>query len=325
MPENTSDTLGSAFGPMDPAWVPDGAAAASRRVVTAATTLLYNDALYGKPRGVRIDQGTNAWVRLPLFAPSGGPVTVNVGPYASPPVVAVRYREATGQTACTFTPEEEDVPELAADGTYVDFAVPDAVRDRAGVFRAQVRIATADDEEVARDEVLVLVDRGFWLSDGGAPGSDRGPPTLAEVRTALRDHPGANRLLGDYEFDAAEVGQALVSAVQQFMTAYPPLPLRLDTTSWPSQWRRPWLDGTLAYLFETAATYCRRGSLPYTAGGLTIDDLKKEPEYLQAAQIYRQRFAEWVKTTRSAINLQAAWGSVSSGLVGGFPGSNYAW
>jgi hypothetical protein len=218
-------------------------------------------------------------------------------------------------------------PEIAPAKTGKKVAVPDEVRNRPGVYRAQVRVCSAEGAEVARDEVAVLVDRGFWLADGTAPSDDRGPPTVAEIRTSLRDHPGANRLLGDYEFDAAEVGQAIVSAVLDFVTAFPPTSFRpaLDTTTWPAAWRRQLLDGSLAYLFETAAAYCRRGNLPYTAGGLTIDDLKKEPEYLQAAMLYRKRYADWVKTTRTAYSLSAGWGSVSSGLVGGFPGSSYTW
>lgn len=325
-PVNTdTDLLGDAFGPIEPDWVPDVTPSTARRTVLVPTTNLYNDPLYGKSRGVRVDLGTSAWIKLPLFAPDGGPVVINVGVYSAPPILAVRYREATGMSNCVYEPDEDDVLELAADGASITFPIPDCVRDRAGVYRAQLRICTSDGDEVARDEVLVLVDRGLWLSDGAAPSSDRGPPTMAEIRTALRDHPGANRLLGDYEFDAAEIGMSIVSGVQTFMNGFPPVPLRVDTTTWPSQWRRPLLDGTTAYLFETAASYLRRGNLPYTAGGLTIDDLKKEPEYLQAAMLYRQRYAEWVKTTRTAISINAAWGSVGSGLVGGFPGSSYTW
>lgn len=322
-PVNADDELlGEYFGPLEPSWTEDAPATTSRRVVTILVTKLYNDPLYGKLRGVRVDQGTSAWIRMVLTSPTGGPVIINVGPYSSPPVIAVRYREATGQSPCTFEPESTDVPELAADGKSIAFAIPDEVRNLAGVYRAQVRLCDADGNEIMRDETTVLVERGFWLADGSAPSNDRGPPTVAEVRTALRDHPGANRLLGDYEFDPAEIGQAMVSAVQQFMTAFPPLPIKVNTVTWPSEWRRPWLDGILAYLFETAASYCRRGNLPYTAGGMTIDDLKKEPEYLQAAQIYRQRFAEWTKTTRTALSLRAAWGSISSGLVNGAAGYN---
>lgn len=327
-PINSDDELLSDyFGPLDPAWTSDSSDTTSRRTVTVPVTKLYNDPLYGKSRGVRIDIGTNAWIRLVLFAPTGAPAVINVGPYSSPPTIAVRYREATGQVPTMYEPEAADVPELAADGRSVSFAVPDEVRNRPGVYRAQVRVCSAEGAEVARDEVAVLVDRGFWLADGTAPSDDRGPPTVAEIRTSLRDHPGANRLLGDYEFDAAEVGQAVVSAVLDFVTAFPPASFRpvLDTTTWPAVWRRQLLDGSLAYLFETAAAYCRRGNLPYTAGGLTIDDLKKEPEYLQAAMVYRKRYADWVKSTRTAYSLSAGWGSVSSGLVGGFPGSSYTW
>jgi len=40
MPDNLSDTNSLAFGSLDPAWLPDTVAAASRRVVAVASTNL---------------------------------------------------------------------------------------------------------------------------------------------------------------------------------------------------------------------------------------------------------------------------------------------
>ena len=279
--------------------------------VEAQTTQLYGDPLYGKPRGVRVEQGTTSWVSLPLRDPAtGGPLVVAVGGYSTAPVAVARYREAVGANPTVFEVTNAD---LAADGTAARFEVPTEVADVPGVYRAQVRL-TADAAEIAREEVLVLVDRGLFLTDGSAPSNDRGPPTFAEVRTALRDHPGANRLLGDFEFDPAEVGHALVAAVAAFNAEFPVLPRLWTTIDFPVAARRPWIDGALGYLFETAAHYHRRGHLPYAAAGLSVDDLAKEKDYFAAAQFYQQRFVRWCRITHARVSHAAAWGTLGSGF-----------
>lgn len=289
------------------------------RVIDVQTVRLYDDPLYGKPMGVRVDQGSTPTLRVPLTSDqSGAPAVVALGNYSITPVVAARFRESTG--GCSTVHEAVDCTlELTADQTAahaVNIPLPVAMGDLPGVFRGQFSLRTADtNEERLRNEFWVLVERGFWTVEGAAPSADRGPPTLAEVRLSVRDHPGANRLLGDYEFDPAEVGFALTSAVQTYNNEFPPLPhqYRLTTINFPGCWRRQLLTGTLAYLFETARAYHRRGHLPYSAGGMSFDDLAKEKDYAAAADQCRQEYVRWVKTQRAKISMDAAWGSLGSG------------
>lgn len=302
--------LNDYFGSIEPSWTADETVD-GRRIVTVPVTKLYGDSLYGKQRGVRVDQGTNAWLRLVLYSQvTGGPLIITVGQYSSPPTVAVRYREATGQLPCTYDGEDAT---LASDGRSVVLPIPAELRDCPGVYRGQVRVVDATGEERVRDEFLLLVERGMWLTDGTSPGNDRGPPTVLEIQTATRDHPSANRLLGNYAWDAAEIGTALVAAVQQYNSEFPPLPRGFATTTFPIAWRRPWIDGALAHLFEIAAEYHRRGHLPYDAAGLKVDDLAKEKDYAKAAQFYAERFVRFVRLKRSEQNIAAAWGSLGSG------------
>ena len=299
-----------ALAPLNPVYEASGG---TRRYIDVRTTQLYNDPLYGKYRGVRFDQGLTAWVRLPLFSgQTGAPQVINVGAYSSSPFVYVRIKENTGVENTTYEPDVS--AELSSDGRSIAFLVPPEVADNAGIYRAQARVVDENDVEQARDEVFIYVDRGMWLTDGSTT-SDYGPPTFSEVRTAIRDHPGANRLLGDYEFDPAEIGQAVTSAVQEFNNGFPPLPMSMvyTTKTFPRFWRRQLLNGALAYLFETAATYFRRGHLPYNASGLAVDDLAKDKDYQMAVRELRAVYAQWIKTTRAAISVNAAYGSLSSG------------
>jgi len=310
MAESSDNLLDDFFGPLNPTWDPTP----SRRVITVATSKLYDDPLYGKTRGVKYDQGLTAWVKLPLTSETtGAPVTIALGNYSSAPVVDVRIREASGADPRVYEP---DVPaELADSGTAVMFAVPPEVANMSGVFRAQIRVVDAQSIEKTRDEFWIYVDRGLWTTTGDMP-QDIGPPTFSEVRTAMRDHPVANRLLAEYEFDPAEIGMAVVSAVQRFNGELPPLPRQflMSTINLPGAWRRQLLNGTLSYLFETAATYFRRGDLPYNSGGLAVNDLAKNKDYQQAIDRLREEFLRWIKLTRMSINLAAAHGSVGSGF-----------
>lgn len=80
------------------------------------------------------------------------------------------------------------------------------------------------------------------------------------------------------------------------------------------------MDGCLAYLFETAASYHRRGHLPYSAAGLSVDDLAKEVDYLKASAMYRDRYLSWCRQTRVNASIQAGWGSLT-----GHPGVLSSW
>jgi hypothetical protein len=293
------------------------------RYVDVPTTKLYNDPLYGKPRAARVDQGlANTRLRVPLVSSdTGAPLTAVVGSYSSAPTIQARYREASGVGSTVL----DALGGLSADGTVVAIDLPTAVSDAPGIFTVQFRILDSAGIERERNELWVMVDRGMWRSDGN-PGIEAGIPTTREVRNVMRDHPGANRLLGEYEFDTAEIAQAVVSAVQAFDTDFPPSGVHVPTTGWPVTWRRPLLDGVMAYLFDVAAIYHRRGLLPYASGGISINDLNKEENYLKAAELLRAKYVKWVKFTRMSISLRGGFASQGSGYtigrstVGGYWG-----
>lgn len=314
MPANDDPILPEYWGAIEPVWTSDTPVDAdTRRYINVPQTSLYGDPLYGKPRGVKFDQGLVGWVRASLFsAATGAPLVVDIGGYSTDPSIDVRIVEASGVDPRVYEP---DAPaELAADGASIAFEVPPEVSNVSGVYRAQMRVVDGNGVERCRDEFWLYVDRGFWTTDGSVP-TDSGPPTFAEIRTSLRDHPAANRLLGDYEYDPAEIGWGVVSAVQRFNNELPPLPRNylLTTTNIPGEWRRQILNGSLSYLMETAASYFRRGHLPYAAGNLAIDDLAKDKEYQQACRELREDFVRWIRLARTAISISGSHGSVSSG------------
>lgn len=303
-------TLDEAFGTLDPRWVSDDTQDPATRYIDVRVTRLYQDYLYGKPRGVVVDQGTaTAKLRASLFSPTtGAPIIVQTGPYATAPVVGARYREASGFAATSL----DAAGVLSNDGRTVAIDLPSVVVDLPGVHTLQFRIVDGGGIERVRNEVWVYVDRGLWGSDGGTP-MESGALTTAEIRNAIRDHPGANRLLGEFEFDAAEIAMAVVASVQTFNAEFPPMPTKVSTVNWPVEWRWQLMDGVLSRMFDVAVAYHRRGMLPYSAGNVSINDLQKEMPYLQASQLYGQRFTKWCKFIRTSLSMRGGFASLGSG------------
>lgn len=301
------------FGPLEPVWVPDTSVTDGKRLTVVPVAKLYGDPLYGKTRGVRVDQGTNTWLQFVPYSPqTGAPLSISVGGYSTPPTVEVRYREASGSLPSIFVPDDGDVPALASDGRSVYLPLPVELKDLPGVYNAQMMVRDGSGQERLRGDFYVLVDRGMWDSSGGTP-TDSGPVTVQEVQTALRDHPGANRLLGNFEFDLAEIAQAIVSAVQTFNMTSPLGCPMLSTRNFPTHWRRNMLDGCMSYLWETASTYFRRGDLQYQAGGAAVADLAKNRDYSEAAMMYRERYSKWCREVKTRASIDAGWGALGSG------------
>lgn len=137
-----------------------------------------------------------------------------------------------------------------------------------------------------------------------------GPPTIEEIRTSLLDYRAANLFLEDIEFDDADIGHALIRPVRYFNEVPPPLCRRYNTTNFPP--REHWRDATIAHLFRTAADRFRRTHMPYSAGGISVDDQNKEREYLAASQARMEEWQTWVVRKKFQLNCQEFSGSISS-------------
>ena len=161
-------------------------------------------------------------------------------------------------------------------------------------------------QQLVKNVVVVLSNTLYLYVERGIHGTADvgtgfGPPCLAEVRLHLRDAPESNLLLDEFEFDEAEIAMAVTRPVEYWNETPPPLISQYDTTTFP--FRYYWLEGICWQLFLIAANWFRRNRLPYSAGGLTIDDTGKEKEYLAAAEMYGQRYREWCLQKKVQLNM----------------------
>lgn len=160
---------------------------------------------------------------------------------------------------------------------------------------------------------------GFNLpSDATLETRQFGPPTILEIRMSIRDNMGENVLLeGDVEFSDAEIVFAITRPIREFDERPPPLSTRYTTRKF--KWKEYWLKGIQANLYHMAAMWYQRNRLQVTTGGLTIDDLNKQREYLVASQLVRKEWNDWVIHKKVELNARD-FVSTTGSTYGGYGG-----
>jgi len=136
-------------------------------------------------------------------------------------------------------------------------------------------------------------------------------PTIPEIRMFLWDtSPDANQVLDDVEFSDAQILAALRMPVEEWNDTPPPVPpYRYTIATFP--YRRPWLLGTIGYLYKAAANWYRRNELRYqVSGGLTLDDTNRSAQYEETGDRYLLEWKTWMERTKLNLNLQNGYGIV---------------
>ena len=128
--------------------------------------------------------------------------------------------------------------------------------------------------------------------------------TLEEMKTKLRvklrDEPELNYLIGEAEFTDDELEEALEEALA-IWNEEPPAIQTYDTPA-DFPWQRKLMDGAVGELYQTAAAGYRRNQLAYNAGGVSVDDKNKAPEYEGVGREYRAEFKRFVLERKREIN-----------------------
>jgi hypothetical protein len=173
-----------------------------------------------------------------------------------------------------------------------------------GIYDAEMGVMAADGDYIAySNRFFLLLEPGLF---GQLP--ENGPPTIAEIRLALRDSsPLENELLDDsLAFDNSEIVVAMRDVVDYWNEALPPLSARFTTQNFP--FRYWWKQGAKAVLFRTAAEHHRRNDVEYQAGGVSYNEhAQKAQQYDAAADAIWTEFTQWVRGRKMAINLNDGW------------------
>lgn len=179
----------------------------------------------------------------------------------------------------------------------------------AGIWPAAVQLLNADSE--VTDEF-----RGFLEVRWGMNNDNRiqvaRPLGIFEVRMAMRDYcPEYNTLLDDLEFSDSEIALAITRVVDEWNDTAPTLE-QYTYTAATFPWRSPWLAMTCAILLRNAAHRYARNQLPYSAGGVNVDDMNKAPAYIQLSKDLEQKWNDWMMRTKKELNIGLCYGAVKS-------------
>jgi len=289
-------------------------------IIRPVTTRFYDNIVQGKRRGVQISQGQYANIVMEMRDPQGN--VVDLTPFSLPlsiptEQVLVRFGEAvyattgvSGNAAITLEEETGEITDAASG--LVQFPISTSVSELPGVYIAEVGIFSAGGHMHFSNTIYIYVNKGLFTGTSSAAAvSNFGPPTLEEIRVAIRDNgPQENLLLDDLEFDIAEIGDCVKRAVMAWNEAQPPINVFYTTRNFP--FKENLLRGTIGLLFRTAGMRSFRNEFQYSAGGLSINDQSQWKQYLPIGNEFWEEYRTWVRQKKAQFNAEAAMGSLGS-------------
>jgi hypothetical protein len=310
-------------------------ATTSSQVQSPTITDIYGERNVEKKRAVKVRQGTTAILRMPFLGADGKPRDLSDFGFeldgttssssssseaAEPgPYIKTRFREAAFRVR-TIKEIDGEALSAAECANNIQASIPTDVMDCAGVFLAEFGIFNADDELCATNECYVLVEHSAWGDIDGPIG----PPTEDDIRLSMRDNSALdNELLGNKDFDLAEICFALARTVQFWNDQPPPVfTARYSTLNFP--FREIWLEGVQLWLFQIAEEHYRRNKFPHSAGNLTTDDKNRNREYNAAWKERYETFRRLVMHRKAQLNagnsfttLRSGYDLFSSSAIGG--------
>jgi hypothetical protein len=183
---------------------------------------------------------------------------------------------------------------------------------RAGIFTAEFQILESGD----RRKIIPF----FFIinpSLSGAPQHTNATLSIAEIRMTMRDtDPSGNYLIDELDFKQNEIALALRRAIDYWNEARPPVATGMKTTNFP--WRYHLALAVVGQLHNWAAIHKMRNDLPYSAGGVTVQDTVKWLQYREIGDKMWGEWQIWVKEKKMEININGCFRTLNSGYQYGF-------
>jgi hypothetical protein len=270
-----------------------------------------------KRRHVPVPKGVNGTVAWIMRKPSGLAANFtqclagSVSEEGEDHVVKVRFQN------CDRGPVLGEVDAVIDNSDYglIEFPIPEVVRNNSGIYQFQAALML-NDSPAFIDGGLISVEPGMW----GNTDNMGGPPTIQEIRFAIRDRSEENDLLRAVEFDDADILEAVRWPVFQFNETPPDLGHYYSCMNFP--FRYYWMQAIVARLLTAAAHHYVRNKMQAQSGGLTVDDKNKDADYLRFAGLYLEEWKEFVVQKKVSLNASLGFGSLNS-MYGGYTGEGW--
>lgn len=216
--------------------------------------------------------------------------------------IVVRYTTCDGLGQIL----ENDAVVVDSAAGSIRFELPTELTEYAGLYRMEIGVYDADERLLFTDQGLISVERGLF---GDQTLQRYGPPTISEIRMALRDSAIENNLLDDVEFTADEIVFTVLRPIAEWNET-PPNVGQYTCANFP--WREAWLKGIISYLLQTAVFHYTRNKLAANHGGLSVNDKDKDREYQMLSQKFREEWREWMFHKKVETNVRSCFGGIGS-------------
>lgn len=293
----------------------------TQNVIEPSTSRVFNVPVPQRMRGLRLrggQVGTLAWQMLdndgtPLDLRSLGFTNAgNPGPLTSEalgPHARFKIRENMSLGSTQTLPIINEFPAYVTEPAIgqVQINLTAEMTAQPGIYFGEIGIFDGQDNLNFSNVFWVNIERGQFAGALDVTG----PPSVAEIRLHLRDSGAPEHLLlKDVIFDEAEIALAISRPIMQFNEISPRLDFLYNTQNFP--WRYHWLEGIAAGLYGMLADWYRQNQLPYNAGGLSLDDMRKADDYDRAAALRSQRWETWMRMKKLELNIDGGYLHMSS-------------
>lgn len=277
--------------------------------------------LFTAVRAILADQGVPALVEHQIRDRNGRPVDLSEqfpdgdsldSQDAATWVVKVRIKEAVSDAPDAVNNPLWELTAAVTDAREgkIQFRLPVKTVEYAGIYLVGVAVLDADAVPRLVDSALMSVEKSLWPTKVGIALRQPGPPSLLDIRTSMVDRdPADNSLIDRVEFSTDQVLSAIVWPVQYFNEQPPPL-TKFTTRDFP--FTAEWQDAVVGSLLVSAAHNFRRNQLPYSAGGVSVDDKNKEGPYLAYGNQLIQGYKDFVLNKKVEMNVRGFMGVVAS-------------
>ena len=200
---------------------------------------------------------------------------------------------------------EIDCTVVRADYGEVTVYIPAGIMSAPGLHLASIQVYNIDNK--------LIYQSPRYLEITPKVTSATRPITIAEVRFALRDYPELNSLLNDVEFADNEIAYCISKPVDIWNSMLPDVGC-YDLHTFP--WRYAHLEATIGELLKIAAYNYARNQLPYSSGGLSVDDKNKGPMYMQMAEQQAGKFKLFCVERKFEANIMGGFASLAGPYSG---------
>ncbi|GIW59025.1 MAG: hypothetical protein KatS3mg087_0091 [Patescibacteria group bacterium] len=268
-------------------------------IKTISPREIFGEKVFGRRLGIVNPSGQSLTLDIVLVDDDGN--IILVGDNTS---IKIRYSEAIKFDRLI---DETDYLGFDPDNGVVQLEVPNSIISLPGVYLCSVGIFLVVDSSNK-----LITTKNIWLYNEPSVWADNiygcALPTWEELKLLLRDSsPVENELLDKLFYDVEEVAQAAVESVRYWNEVPPPITFH-TTQTFP--FGAIWRLGIRYYLSEIVLEWFRKNRLPYSAGGISVDDMNKLQEYAMVQQQVGNEFRSLVLRQKVRMNLSYGFGKI---------------